>query len=62
MANTVDPDETAHYEPSHLDLQFFANAASVVFDALRVNDCNITKLFRELRAPTTRPHALKCTS
>ena len=20
-ANTVDPDETAHYEPSHLDLQ-----------------------------------------
>ena len=21
MANTVDPDETAHYEPSHLDLQ-----------------------------------------
>ena len=21
-ANTVDPDETAHYEPSHLDLQF----------------------------------------
>ena len=21
FANTVDPDETAHYEPSHLDLQ-----------------------------------------
>ena len=21
LANTVDPDETAHYEPSHLDLQ-----------------------------------------
>ena len=22
MANSVDPDETAHYKPSHLDLQF----------------------------------------
>ena len=25
MANTVDPDETAHYEPSHLDIQCFKN-------------------------------------
>ena len=22
MANSVDPDETAHYEPSHLDLHY----------------------------------------
>ena len=22
MANSVDPDETAHYEPSHLDLYY----------------------------------------
>ena len=25
MANTVDPDERAHYEPSHLDLQCLQN-------------------------------------
>ena len=25
MAITVDPDETAHYEPSHLDLQCLQN-------------------------------------
>ena len=37
MANTVDPDETAHNEPSHLDLQFFANSAIVVFGTLQVN-------------------------
>ena len=36
--NTIDPDDTAHYEPSHLDLQF-ANSAIVVFDALRVKRC-----------------------
>ena len=35
--NTVDPDETAHYELSHLDL-VFANSAIVVLSALRVND------------------------
>ena len=23
MSNSVDPDETAHYEPSHLDLRCF---------------------------------------
>ena len=28
----MDPDETAHYEPSHLDLQCFAKSAFVVFE------------------------------
>ena len=32
--NTVDPNETVHYEPSHLDL-VFANSAIVVFGAIR---------------------------
>ena len=32
-SNTVDPDETAHHEPPHLDL-VFANSAIVVFGAL----------------------------
>ena len=35
-ANTVDSDEMALYEPSHLDLQCLQNSAIVVFDALRV--------------------------
>ena len=26
FANTVDPDETAHNEPSHLDLQFLPSS------------------------------------
>ena len=26
MSNSVDPDETAHYEPSHLDLRCLQNA------------------------------------
>ena len=29
FANTVDPDETAHHEPSHLNLQ---SLPSIVFD------------------------------
>ena len=38
MANTVDPDETAH-EPSHLDRSIvFANLAIVVFGALNNED------------------------
>ena len=31
----MDPDETAHYELSHMD-QVFANSAIVVFGTLRV--------------------------
>ena len=37
MANTVDPDETARYEPSHLDLQCFAKVSVLVFRDERVN-------------------------
>ena len=33
----MDPDETSHYEPSHLDLQCFSKSSIVVFGALRVN-------------------------
>ena len=44
-ANTVDPEETAHYEPSHLGLQRFANSATmVVFGALWVMNCKILAL------------------
>ena len=34
MTNTVDPDETARYEPSHLDLQF-AKVSDLVYGAER---------------------------
>ena len=36
MANSVDPDETAPYMPSHLDLQF-AKVSVLVYRAERVN-------------------------
>ena len=30
FANTVDPDETVHYEPSHLDLQDQIKSISIL--------------------------------
>ena len=41
MANTVDPDGTAHYEQSHLDLQCLQIQLSfVVFSTLWANKYN----------------------
>ena len=39
IANSVDPDEMAHNEPSHLDLQF-AKVSVLVCKADRVNNCH----------------------
>ena len=36
MANSVDPDETAHYEPSHLAI-LFAQVSNLIWRAERVN-------------------------
>ena len=33
MANGVDPDETAHYEPSHLDLHCLPSGSTVVYSS-----------------------------
>ena len=43
--NTVDPDETAHYEPSHLDLPFLL-INLVVFGAVQVRV--LLKFYNEL--------------
>ena len=40
MANSIDPDETAHYEPSHLDLHCL-HSIYINLQAERVNDSAI---------------------
>ena len=42
MSNSVDPDETAHDEPSHLDLCCLQNPTSIIFacGSERVNRAN----------------------
>ena len=37
MSNNVDPDETAHYEPSHLDLRCLQNPLCIAYGSERVN-------------------------
>ena len=41
MPNSVDPDETAHYEPSHLDLRCLQKPIVIAFDSLRVKSKSI---------------------
>ena len=36
MSNSVDPDETAHYEPSHLDLSCLQKPIIIAFRSERV--------------------------
>ena len=36
MSNSVDPDETAHDEPSHLDLRCLQKPIIVAYDSKRV--------------------------
>ena len=40
MSNSVDPDETAHYEPSHLDLRCLQKPIFIAYGSERVNDSN----------------------
>ena len=37
MSNSVDPDETAHYEPSHLDLCYLQKTIIMTCGSERVN-------------------------
>ena len=36
MSNSIDPDETAHYKPSHLDLSFLQKPIIIAFGSERV--------------------------
>ena len=36
MSNSVDPDETAHYEPSHLDLRYLQKPIIIDYGSERV--------------------------
>ena len=36
MSNSVDPDETAHYEPSHQDLRCLQKPVVIAYDCERV--------------------------
>ena len=36
MSNSVDPDETAHYEPSHLDLRCLQKTIIIAYGSERV--------------------------
>ena len=38
MSNSVEPDETAHYEPSHLDLRCLQKRIVIAYDSEKVND------------------------
>ena len=37
MSNSIDPDETAHYEPSHLDLHCLQKPIIIAGGSERVN-------------------------
>ena len=40
MSNSVDPDKTAHYEPSHLDLRCLQKSIVIVYGSEKNNDWN----------------------
>ena len=54
MSNSVDPDETAHYEPSHLDLRCLQKPIIIAhgdervncMTALRLDDSSLFNLFQ----------------
>ena len=50
MSNSVDPDETAHYEPSHLDLRCLQKNIIIAYGSERVKD--IAKM-RQKEVPLT---------
>ena len=41
VERTVDPDETAHYEPSHLDLRCLQKPIIIAYDSEIVKQMNI---------------------
>ena len=55
MSNSVDPDETAHYEPTHLDLCCLQKAIKTACDSERVKQ-NIKRTFVQ------SGHAVYCSS
>ena len=41
MSNSVDPDETAHYEPSHLDLRCLQKPIVIACESKRVKALHV---------------------
>ena len=41
MSNRVDPDETTHYEPSHLNLCCLQKPINIAYGSKRVNADNV---------------------
>ena len=41
MSNSLDPDETAHYEPSHLDLRYLQKPIIIACGSERVNQTHL---------------------
>ena len=47
MSNSIDPDETAHDEPSHLDLRCLQKPIIMAYGSERVNKSCVIRLFNE---------------
>ena len=45
MSNSIDPDETAHDEPSHLDLRCLQKPIIMAYGSERVNKSCVIRLF-----------------
>ena len=61
MSDSVDPDETAHYEPSHLDLCCLQKPIIIACGSERVNDVyEVAKSHNiALHVPTTQTFYLQ---
>ena len=58
MLNSIDPDETAHYEQSHLDLHCFQNPFVITYGSERVKEKNWLSVGSSL--PCTNDKEGKC--
>ena len=47
FANTVDPDETAHHEPSHLDLQCLSSSP-FIFNIIKLFELKVFENFADV--------------
>ena len=43
MSNCIDPDETAHYEPSHLDLHSLQKPTIITYGSERVKPVKLVQ-------------------
>ena len=49
MSNSLDPDETAHYEPSHLDLRCLQKPITIAYGSERVKSIKSNKPWKGTR-------------